>query len=150
MKTTRDAIIGLNSALGAALAYGICAVLIRRGVGDLAPPLVGASIALFSGAILTGAVAVKDLVSPLNQRRKSVYLLLASGVAAGLGILASFFALSMAPVVIVSPLQGTSPLFALLLSHLFLDKLERITFRVVAGTLLVIVGVTLITCFRSV
>jgi len=148
MNIERDRILGRIFAIGAAMAYGVVAVLIRKGVGDLTPPLVGAAIALLSGTVFTGITGAKGLGSDIMQRRRSVGFLLASGVAAGLGILASFFALSMSNVVIVSPLQSTNPLFSLLLSYLFLRQLEKITFRVVIGTLFVIAGVALITCFR--
>ncbi len=71
-----------------------------------------------------------------------------AGVASGCGIWSSFLALSMAPVVIVSPVQSTSPLFALLSAWLFLGRLETITFRLVLGTIFVVAGVILITMGR--
>ncbi len=50
----------------------------------------------------------------------------------------------MAPVVVAGPLMNTHPLFALLWARHFLSQLERITFRLVLGTILVFVSVTLI------
>ena len=85
----------------------------------------------------------------LRQKKGSVVFLLLAGVAAGCGVLASFLALNMAPVVIVSPLQSTSPLFALLSAWLFLGRLETITFRLVLGAIFVMIGVILITIGRG-
>lgn len=148
MSTRRDAIVGRAFGIGAALAYGSSSVLIRQAVGALAPPLVGAAIALLSGTLALAVIGARGLKTSLAQSRKSIGFLLLSGVAASLGIISSFFALSMAPVVIVSPLQSTNPLFALLWSYLFLGRLERITRRLVLGTILLVAGVILVTLGR--
>ena len=150
MNTRRDTIIGRSFAIGAALAYGATAVLVRQGVANLAPPLVGATVALLSGTLLLTLIGMRSPESNLRQKKRSVVLFVMAGVIAGLGIIASFFALSMAPVVIVSPLQNTSPLFALIWSHFFLGQLEKITLRVVLGTILVVVGIALISIGRVV
>ena len=149
MSTRRDAIIGRAFGIGTALAYGITSVLVRYGVGGLASPLVGAAVALFAGTLGLTAIGARGIRASLTQNRKSVVLLLLAGTAAACGIMASFFALSMAPVVIVTPIQSTSPLFALLWSYLFLGQLERITPRLVLGSILVAGGVILITISRT-
>ncbi len=43
----------------------------------------------------------------------------------------------------MAPLVGISPLVSILLTHLFLQRLERVTWRTVLGALLVVIGVTL-------
>jgi drug/metabolite transporter (DMT)-like permease len=149
MITRRDAIIGRAFGIGAALAYGISSVLVRQGVTGLAPPLVGASVALLAGTVTLAIPATRGLRTDLSQKSKAIWLLLISGVAAACGIIANFFALAMAPVVIVSPLQSTSPIFALLMSHLFLRHLERITLKLILGSILVVGGVILITLGRN-
>lgn len=148
MSTRRDALVGRAFGIGAALAYGASSVLVRRAVGVLAPPLVGAAIALLSGTLALAVVGARGLKTSLVESRKAIGFLLLSGLAASLGIIASFFALSMAPVVIVSPLQSTNPLFALLWSYLFLGRLEKITRRLVLGTVLLVGGVILVTLGR--
>jgi len=104
MSARRNSIIGRAFGLGAGLAYGISSVLIRQGVGDFAPPLVGAAIAMLAGTVglfITGGRGVK---TSLIENKRGVFFMLCSGLAAASGIIASFFALSMAPVVVVSPL----------------------------------------------
>ncbi|MFC2020375.1 EamA family transporter [Chloroflexota bacterium] len=149
MSTRRNVIIGRAFGLGAGLAYGISSVLIRYGVGDMAPPLVGAAIAMLSGTLGLFVLGGRGIKASLTESRKAIALLLSSGLAAAIGIIASFFALSMAPVVVISPLQSMSPLFALLWSWLFLGQLEKITPRLVLGTVLVVSGVILITLGRT-
>ncbi|MFC1873325.1 EamA family transporter [Chloroflexota bacterium] len=144
----RDKIIGRAFAVGAALAYGAGSVLIRRVVADVSSPLVGAAIALLSGTMVLAVIAAVKPETNLKQKKGAVGILLLSGVATGLGSLSSYFALSMAPVVVVTPLQSTSPLFALMWSSIFLNRLEKITLRVVLGVVLVMAGIALIAIGR--
>ncbi len=149
MNTKGNAIIGIAFGLGAALSYGSSAVLVRYGVDNLAAPLVGAAIALFSGTLGLSILGVRGVRANLAENRRGIVFLVLSGVAAASGIISSFFALSMAPVVIIVPLQSTSSLFALLWSYLFLSRLERITPRLVLGSVLVVSGVILIAISRT-
>ncbi|MBM2825053.1 MAG: family transporter [Dehalococcoidales bacterium] len=149
MNSRRNSIIGIALGIGAALAYGTTSVLIRQGVAGLAPPLVGAAVSLFAGTLALTAIGVRGLGANIVQNRRAVGLLLIAGVFAGLGVVSNFFALSMAPVVIVSPVEAISPLFALLWSYLFLGQLERITLRIVLGSAIVVFGVVLIALGRA-
>ena len=149
MNTKRDAFIGTAFGIGAAMAYGMSSVLVRQGLADLAPPLVGAAVAVLSGALVLLIIRARDLRVSLAQNKKAVGFLLLAGLAGSLGVVSSFFALSLAPVVTVSPLQSTSPLFAILGSYLFLRRLERITPRLLLGSVLVVFGVILITIGRA-
>ena len=148
MITKRDTIIGTAFALGAAMAYGTTSVLVRKGLVGLAPPLVGAAVALLFGTLVLAIIWTGSPESDLRQKKKPVGFLLIAGVAGGLGIAANYSALSMSPVVIVNPLANTVPLFTLLLSRLFLGRLERITPRVVLGAILIVVGATIIVIGR--
>ena len=146
MNTKKERIIGIAFSLCAACAYGTTQVLVRSGITDLqTPPLVGSALALLSGTIVLSVFGLRDLGTKLEQEKKSVGLMLIEEIFAGSGVLTSFFALSIAPVTTVSPLTATNPLFALLWSFLFLSRLEKINLRVVMGTVLVVVGVILIT-----
>ena len=98
---------------------------------------------------MLGLIGLRSPERNLRQKKRAVGFLLIAGVAAALGVMSSFFALSMAPVVLVSPIQSTNPLFSLLWSRLFLGHLERITPRVVIGTIMVVAGVALITIGRA-
>jgi drug/metabolite transporter (DMT)-like permease len=146
MSTKKEVIIGTSLSLCAALAYGISQLLIRSGMTDLnTPPLVGSALSLLAGTIVFSFLVLRDRGTKLRQEKRSVGFMLMAGIFAGSGIIANFFALGMSPVTTVSPLTSINPLFALLLSFLFLGQLERITPRVVLGTMFIVVGVTLIT-----
>ncbi len=149
MKMNRNVLIGIALGIGAGLSYGVSSVLIRYSVGNLATPLVGASVSLLIGTIglsIFGGRGIKNTLS--TNRRGFIYLLL-SGAAASCGIICMFFALGMAPVVVVTPLQSINPLFALLWSYLFLGRLEKITPKLILGSVLVVAGVILIALGRT-
>ncbi len=141
----RDIIIGTAFSIGAALAWGTTAVLTRQGLASLAPPLTSAAIALLSGTLILGAISIRDREPALRQKKKAVGFIMISGAAAGSAVTIYFVALSMAPVVIIAPIAYSYPMFSLLLSYLFLGQLEKITIRVVVGTIAVVVGIALVT-----
>lgn len=145
MITRRDAIIGRAFGIGAALAYGISAIFIKQGVSGMAPPLVGAVLSLFAGTLALTIIGARNLTPKLIQDKKAIGFLFLSGFANSLGLLSSYFALTMNPVVIVVPLQSTHPLFILLWGFLFLGRMEKITPRLILGSVLVVSGVALIT-----
>ena len=60
-------------------------------------------------------------------------------------VLLGVLALRMGTVNVVAPLTGTMPLFVLALSWLFLRDVEHMSTRLVVGTLLIVLGVYLIT-----
>jgi len=145
MSDRRRTITGIAFGAVAAMAYGVSSVLIRRGTTMMTPPLVGAAIAMLAGMLTLLLFKAREMKPILTQNRKASGFMILSGIAAGLGVLSSFFALSQAPVVIVSPIQSTSPLFALAWSALFLKGLEKITPRLILGSILVVLGIVLIT-----
>lgn len=67
-----------------------------------------------------------------------------AGVASAVGISSNLVAVNMGKVVVVTPLMSTVPLFTIFLSLLFLQKLERVTGRVILGALSICAGAALI------
>ena len=149
MNTKRDAIIGRALGLGSGLAYGISAVLIRKGVGNIAPPLVGATVSMFAGTVGLLILGGSGIKASLAESRKGIISFVFSGLAAAGGVACNYLALSMAPVVVVSPLASINPLFTLLWSWLFLGHLEKITMRLLLGSVLIVGGTILITLGRT-
>ena len=67
-----------------------------------------------------------------------------AGVAATWGVTAFYLAITHAPVVQISPLIALHPLVAILFTHIFLQKMEKVTKRVVFGATMVVGGVVVI------
>ena len=64
-----------------------------------------------------------------------------SGLSTTVSIVAQLFAVQRADVVIVAPIMATFPLWTLLLSHIFISRLEEITLRLIIGAVVTVAGV---------
>jgi uncharacterized membrane protein len=82
-------------------------------------------------------------------RGRSLAYFAAAGLAENVGVFMNVVALGMGRVSVVTPLYGTAPIFVLILAPFFLRDVERLTTRVVVGTLLIVFGVYLITALSG-
>ncbi len=135
--------------LAAAACWAISGIIIKVGVSSLASPLAGVPVALFFASLMLALLARKDFNINIAGNRRSIGFIALAGVASSLAVISQYFALSMLPVVVAAPLWSISPLITILLSHLFLQRLEKITGRVVLGAFLMVFGVVLITIGRT-
>lgn len=145
----QDIIIGRAFAVLSALGYAVGAVLAKQGITHLTSPLTGSAVSLLAATLVMGMIAGRRYEGNLGKKKASILFFFLAGLAAGAGALSSFIALSMAPVVIVIPIQNTYPLFALIFARIFLTKMEKISFRLILGTMFVVGGVALITIGKS-
>jgi len=137
---------GYLFALGAGASYGLAQVLTRQGVTEYTTPLAGVTVSLFFGMVGMTFLIAKDLRTAFSSRSFSRGLLLftLAGLAGSGGVLINYIALSVAPVVVVSPVLGVNPLVTLVMAALFLRGLERVTRRLMIGSGLVVIGVVCI------
>ena len=147
----RQLILGYAAALGAAASYGTLAVIGRRLVTDYeTSPVVVTSVSMVMGTMILGAMFHRHLATDAVGAPRRAWLWVAlAGISATWGVGFWYFALSKAPVVIVAPVAGTHPLVSIVATHFFLQRLERVTRRTVAGALLVVAGVAVITIGRG-
>ncbi|HLC25568.1 MAG TPA: DMT family transporter [bacterium] len=126
--------------------YGISTVIRKWGLGEIPDPLLGATVNSLSAAVLVGIFAsVRRGEGRLTMSRLAGWYYVASGVSSAVAILFMFVSLNHGDVVVVSPLLSTRPLFAILLSFLFLRDVERVTWRIFLGGVLVVLGSAAIT-----
>jgi drug/metabolite transporter (DMT)-like permease len=85
----------------------------------------------------------------LGCRGVSLACFVAAGITENAAVFLNVVALGMGTVSVVSPLYGTAPIFVLFLSFVFLRGLEALTGRIIAGTLLIVAGVCLITALSG-
>jgi drug/metabolite transporter, DME family len=78
-------------------------------------------------------------------RGRSLAYFIAAGVAENAAVFLGLVALNLGTVSVVAPLSSTAPIFVLVMSFFFLRGVERVSGRVVLGTLLMVLGVYLIT-----
>ena len=77
---------------------------------------------------------------PQLDRRAAWRFYTASGAINALSVFFHFTGLSYGDLTIVTPLSAMAPLFSLLLSRFVLKEDERVTFIIIAGTLLIVLG----------
>ena len=76
---------------------------------------------------------------------RSVVYFVAAGVAENAYVFLVLVALSLGEVSVVTPLAGTAPLFVLARSFVFLKGVERLHWRIAVGSVLIVLGVFLLT-----
>ena len=150
IKEGQDRIVtlGLTLALVAAFAYGTTQFLAQKIVTETAPPLVTVAFGLLFGTLLLGTINCRRLHETTKAPKKAWVYMTAVGVTSIGGPILVFTALSMSPLIVVSPLTAANPLIALILSHLFLRRLEHISPRIVGGALMVVLGAILVVAGR--
>jgi drug/metabolite transporter, DME family len=108
-------------------------------------------------AALVGPISLLSFAAyystPVNKEklvwdRRALWPFLVSGLGETLAVLFMLNAFAHGPVVVVSPISATSPIWTALLGAIFLRQLERLTWASVIGTISVVAGVIAITLVR--
>jgi len=89
-------------------------------------------------------ISVPHLKRDLRAPRWALIMMILAGVCSSFGIFLMYTALARAPVMLASPIVATYPLIAMTFTHIFLQRLERVTLRMVLGAILVVVGITFV------
>jgi len=144
----RTMTLGLTLGLVAAFAYGTTQFLAQKLVTETASPLVTVAFGLLFGTLLLGTINHRRLLEISKTPKKAWVYMTAVGVTSIGGPILVFTALSMSPLILVSPLTAVNPLIALILSRLFLRSLEHISVRIVGGALMVVLGAILVVAGR--
>ena len=136
--------IGLLCAVAGAAAYGTSHAIARYVVTSAAPAPVTAAYTLFFGMLFLLLISVPHLSNDLKAPRWALIMMAMAGVCSSFGIFFMYTALARAPVILASPIVAIYPLIAMTLTHIFLQRLERVTLRMVLGAILVAVGITFV------
>ena len=128
----------------ACIAYGASLILAKQVVEDT-PPLLAATLGMTFGLLVLAVISAPDVRRDVGTRQRAWVWAALGGLAAGSGITLMFLAISNAPVVVVAPILAMNPLTAILFSQIFLRGMERLTWRVLIGALLVVAGVIILT-----
>ena len=142
--------LGYAAAIGAAVAYGASQTVGKHVTSEFAPPLVGTGFSLVFGFMYVSIMFHRHIPNDLRTSYRRGFLWFGlSGIASASGVTLLYFALSNAPLVVVSPVVAISPLITLTLVHFLLHKLEKITRRTIMGTVMVVLGVVIITVSKA-
>lgn len=128
-----------------AFIFALDNIIRRVALQEVDTPLVGLFVAVFVSLV---CAFIWDVTGPsptlLKIKPRAALFFGASGLCQGIGLVCLYTALQSGLVSVVVPLYNLSPLFVLLFSWLFLKGVEKITGRILAGTLSIVSGVILI------
>ena len=140
----RRNLLGYFAGLMAGAATGASTVLAKQAVSVYDSPLAITTVGMLAATlIVVPAVSFIAARNPAAREFewKFMGLVALSGISTTVSIVAQIFAVQRADVVIVAPILATFPLWTLLLSHLFIARLEQITMRLTIGTFVTVGGV---------
>ena len=131
----------------AAVMYGTSPILIRAALMDATRTAAIGTFVAYCGAsaVLLATLALpkrRALMGAINLQYMRLFG--GAGFAVFLAQLLRFFALSLADVSVVNPLQRMANVFTVLLTWIFNRSLETITLRVVIGVLVSFAGSALL------
>ena len=138
--------LGYLAALAAGASYGAAQTVAKHITTEFAPPLVGTAFALLFGFVYVSVMFHRHIPQDLGTSpRKGFVWFALSGICSAIGVSLLYLALDNAPLVVISPVVAINPLITLLLTHIFLRNLERITLSTMLGAGLVVLGVLIVT-----
>jgi len=133
----RDLIFPLAAALGFAVRDNI----FRWGFRDYEEPLLAAAAAALASLAVMGTDGTGARgTGRLRLDRAAWGFLAASGLADAVAYVLTLRAFKGGEVSVISPLVSTHGIFALALTAIFLRDLERVTWRLVTGAALIVLG----------
>jgi len=131
--------------LTSAVCFGIVQVIRKIALGGIGP-IPGTAINLTTALIAFSAIMIGTGHRGIYEcRGRALVYLIAAGVAENAGVFLLIVALRHGAVSVVTPLAAAAPIFVLLFTPFFLRGVEVLTPRVVAATVLIVIGVYLIT-----
>ena len=132
----------------AGLMGGIASILFKTAMKIMPSPLLGVWLGSAEGILLFPLIA---LLFPAGQRFRfnpaAIPWLVLAGVCGSAAMFGLVLSIGLGQVSVVFTLTQSSPIFVILLSVLFLRKLERVTPRVVLGGLMTVGGGILVSVF---
>jgi len=132
-----------------AVCFGVVAVLRKLGLSDTGA-VVGSAINVTTALVAyTAFLLASGRPEVMVCRGRSLAYFVAAGLTENVGVFMNVVALSLGTVSVVTPLYGTAPIFVLFLAPFFLRDVETLRVRVVVGTVLIVLGVYLITALTG-
>lgn len=134
---------GVLAAFGAMLSYGVRPLFLKFGLEAADLPVTAALVG--ATAALAYALSFGDRKDLRGAHRQPAFGMFAfSGVLQSIGFLAIVLGLSGGDVSVVYPVTSSAPLFTLGFTWLFLRGVERLTWRIILGAILVVAGVIIL------
>jgi uncharacterized membrane protein len=121
--------------------FGLVAVIRKPGLSQAGPLFDSAINSTSAMLAATAFVLASGKRGALKCDGRSLLHFLGGGIAENTGVFLVLVALGLGEVSVVSPLGGTAPLFVLLLTAIFLRGRTNLSWRIIAGAVLIVFGV---------
>jgi drug/metabolite transporter (DMT)-like permease len=144
----KDSLKSLLYPIGAMFFIGIAHPIAKIGLSTNVPVLVALSVRYISAFLAISGYYVyqrKSITDTLRVKESKNYILAGLLLSIGVGIF--YYSLNISRVVVAMPFYSLAPLFVIIISYLFLKKLEKVTKILVLGALMVVGGGMLIGLF---
>jgi uncharacterized membrane protein len=144
-RTGRALLVDLSFPVAAALFLGVDPIFRKVGLAEGVDPIVGVTIRIlaaaggFAGYLLWRRPALPSVGTLLGNRA-----LVAAGVANTTYLISFYAALDRIPVTVVTPITGVSTVLVVAGAAAFLQRDERVTWRLGVAALLAVGGVVLV------
>ncbi|MFQ5894564.1 MAG: DMT family transporter [Nitrospinota bacterium] len=129
----------------AASLFSVTPIFRKLGLGHMDAPLLALAVASTFGTPMLLLTSHLGMGGRIHLHHRAVAWGALAGALNFTAGLAFWVALSLGEVTVVVPLTRAGPLLVVLLGHLFLRELERVTWPVVGGTVAIVAGALLIT-----
>ena len=137
---------GYLASVGSAAGYGFGTYFAYLVIRDGVPPMTATFFSLVFGLLLMAVLFPRPALVDMKLASLRGWVVVSmSGLASAFGVTSFYLSLDRVSVVIASPVAGANPLVAILMTHIFLQRLERVSRRTVIGAVLVVAGVVLVT-----
>jgi len=128
--------------------FAVVAIIRKLGLTH-AGPLFGSAVNMAAAMVASTAfVLATGNRGALRCEPRSLLYFAAAGVCENTGVVLFLLALGLGEVSVVTPLAGAAPLFVLVLAFLFPGAAGKLSWRVVMGAVLIVLGVFLLTGWR--
>lgn len=122
--------------------YGLAHVLRKGGLNVIPEPIIGVTVQNIGALAFAPFLALTPRCQKgtFSTNGKAWFIFSLAGTLHVLAQWCLFVALHLGKVVVVSPLSSLSTFFVLILSALFLRSLEKVTWKIVLGSVLIVGG----------
>jgi uncharacterized membrane protein len=121
--------------------FGVVAIARKLGLGHAGPLFDSAINNTAAMVAATAFVLVSGNRGALVCDRRSILYFIGGGIMENTGVFLVLVSLGLGEVSVVTPLAGTAPLFVLLLTFLFPRGMEKLSWRIIVGVVLIVLGV---------
>ncbi len=125
--------------------FGMVAIIRKLGLGHAGPLFDSAINNTAAMVAATAFVLVSGNRGALVCDGRSILYFIGGGILENTGVFLVLVSLGLGEVSVVTPLAGTAPLFVLLLTFLFPREVKQLSWRIIVGAVLIVLGVFALT-----